>query len=102
MYAHSGEEQADLLAYLPQSLTTLPYSAQPAVHFVTADNVEQGRTYVNRCLADAGLPSPLTLWQPSAEDVVKTLNCVFMLLQQRQRDMQVGACSGPPASGLDS
>jgi hypothetical protein len=99
--AHSGDE-ADLLAYLPQSLTTLPYSAQPAVHFVTADNVEQGRTYVNRCLADAGLPSPLTLWQPSAEDVVKTLNCVFMLLQQRQRDMQVGACSGPPASGLDS
>ena len=84
------DDELDLLAYLPHSLTTLPHSAQPpAVHFVTADNVEQGRTYVNRCLADAGLPSPLTLWQPSAEDVVKTLNCVFMLLQQRQRDMQV-------------
>ena len=90
-------DEMDLLAYLPHSLTTLPHSAQPpAVHFVTADNVEQGRTYANRCLADAGLPSPLTLWQPSAEDVVKTLNCVFMLLQQRQRDMQV--CDTPDAA----
>jgi len=47
--------------------------------------------YVNRLLASHGFPSPLPLSfddEETQESTVKIVNCVYALLQQRERDRE--------------
>ena len=87
--AQFGASGNSLLPAASNSLAVAPPAA--GTGFVTEENVEQGRTYINKCLAEAGFPAPLVLWQPAVQDVVKTVNCIFLLIQQRQKDVNVRA-----------
>eukprot|EP00899_Mesostigma_viride_P027058 jgi/Mesvir1/7537/Mv19284-RA.2 len=50
-------------------------------------NMDQLQSYINRSLAAFGYPSPLQLGSPDAVDISMVCNCLYALLQQRQRDI---------------
>jgi hypothetical protein len=55
------------------------------------DALTSSLDYVNRLLASHGFPSPLPLSfedEESQESTVKIVNCVYALLQQRERDRE--------------
>ncbi|KAI9205485.1 Afadin and alpha-actinin-binding-domain-containing protein [Polychytrium aggregatum] len=59
----------------------------PAAESHMLDSLSRTAAFVNHQLAAAGFPSPLNLTsQPSNEDVHRTVECVFQLLQQIEKD----------------
>ncbi|KXS09208.1 hypothetical protein M427DRAFT_75838 [Gonapodya prolifera JEL478] len=58
---------------------------------VSAENLRATCDFLNRELSSLGFPSPLKLYRPDVprEDTLRNVNCVFAMLQQRQRDIAI-------------
>ncbi|KAJ3337903.1 hypothetical protein HDU93_000348 [Gonapodya sp. JEL0774] len=56
-----------------------------------AENLRATCDFLNRELSSLGFPSPLKLFRQDVprEDTLRTINCIFAMLQQRQRDIAV-------------
>lgn len=65
----------------------LSFASAPPV-YATVYNFDQALSDVNTSLLTQGFISePLTLSSTDPKDLVKTVNCLFAILQQRQKDI---------------
>ncbi|KAG6644158.1 hypothetical protein CIPAW_08G036000 [Carya illinoinensis] len=56
--------------------------------FADVGNLEHYAKYLNRTLVTYGFPASLDLFANDPVSVVRTCNCLYSLLQQRQRDVE--------------
>ncbi|RXH78682.1 hypothetical protein DVH24_002200 [Malus domestica] len=71
-------------------LRPLPQSAIPIGEFAFADvgNLEHCIKYLNQTLVTFGFPASLDLFANDPVSVARTCNCMYALVQQRQRDVE--------------
>ncbi|RXH71587.1 hypothetical protein DVH24_018942 [Malus domestica] len=67
-----------------------PQSAIPNGEFAFADvgNLEHCIKYLNKTLVTFGFPASLDLFAKDPVSVARTCNCMYALVQQRQRDVE--------------
>ncbi|EFJ06947.1 hypothetical protein SELMODRAFT_186488 [Selaginella moellendorffii] len=56
--------------------------------FANASNLEHCIKYLNQTLVAYGFPSPLNLFSSDPNSIAQTCNCIYDVLQQRQRDIE--------------
>ncbi|KAL5977740.1 hypothetical protein ACLOJK_036748 [Asimina triloba] len=56
--------------------------------FADAGNLEQCAKYLNQTLVTFGFPASLDLFATDPVSISRTCNCIYSLLQQRQRDIE--------------
>ncbi|GLT80370.1 hypothetical protein SLA2020_518120 [Shorea laevis] len=56
--------------------------------FADAGNLEQCSKYLNQTLVTFGFPASLDLFASDPVSIARTCNCLYSLLQQRQRDIE--------------
>lgn len=56
--------------------------------FADAGNLEHCAKYLNQTLVTFGFPSSLDLFAADPVSIARTCNCIYSLLQQRQRDIE--------------
>ncbi|KAJ8750950.1 hypothetical protein K2173_016131 [Erythroxylum novogranatense] len=56
--------------------------------FADADNLEHCAKYLNQTLVTFGFPASLDLFANDPVSIARTCNCIYSLLQQRQRDVE--------------
>ncbi|OWM84340.1 hypothetical protein CDL15_Pgr027109 [Punica granatum] len=56
--------------------------------FADAGNLEQCAKYLNQTLVTFGFPASLDLFANDPVSIARTCNCIYSLLQQRQRDIE--------------
>ncbi|XP_042966108.1 uncharacterized protein LOC122299733 [Carya illinoinensis] len=56
--------------------------------FADVGNLEHCAKYLNRTLVTYGFPASLDLFANDPVSVARTCNCLYSLLQQRQRDVE--------------
>ncbi|GKV00461.1 hypothetical protein SLEP1_g13145 [Rubroshorea leprosula] len=56
--------------------------------FADAGNLEQCSKYLNQTLITFGFPASLDLFASDPVSIARTCNCLYSLLQQRQRDIE--------------
>ncbi|CAA6671084.1 unnamed protein product [Spirodela intermedia] len=57
-------------------------------HFRDAGNLEHCAKYLNQTLVTFGFPASLDLFATDPVSISRTCNCIYSLLQQRQRDIE--------------
>ncbi|XP_022554550.1 afadin- and alpha-actinin-binding protein A isoform X1 [Brassica napus] len=67
---------------LPQSATGSDYT------FANVDNLEHCAKYLNQTMVTFGFPASLDLFSNDPVSISRTCNCMYSLLQQRQRDLE--------------
>ncbi|KAM0069805.1 putative envelysin [Helianthus debilis subsp. tardiflorus] len=56
--------------------------------FAAVDNLDHCTKYLNQMLVTFGFPASLDLFATDPVSVAQTCNCIYSLLQQRQRDIE--------------
>ncbi|KAJ3693395.1 hypothetical protein LUZ60_008875 [Juncus effusus] len=56
--------------------------------FANANNLEHCAKYLNQTLVTFGFPASLDLFATDPVSIARTCNCIYALLQQRQRDIE--------------
>ncbi|KAJ0482254.1 putative matrilysin [Helianthus annuus] len=56
--------------------------------FAAVDNLDHCMKYLNQTLVTFGFPASLDLFATDLVSVARTCNCIYSLLQQRQRDIE--------------
>ncbi|XP_057753026.1 uncharacterized protein LOC130970813 [Arachis stenosperma] len=56
--------------------------------FADVDNLEHCAKYLNQSLVTFGFPASLDLFANDPVSIARTCNCIYFLLQQRQRDVE--------------
>jgi X breakpoint 2-interacting protein len=56
--------------------------------FANAGNLEHCARYLNQTLVTFGFPASLDLFATDPVSIARTCNCIYALLQQRQRDIE--------------
>ncbi|KAF7806631.1 afadin- and alpha-actinin-binding protein [Senna tora] len=56
--------------------------------FADADNLEHCAKFLNQSLVTFGFPASLDLFANDPVSIARTCNCIYFLLQQRQRDIE--------------
>nr|GEW86254.1 hypothetical protein [Tanacetum cinerariifolium] len=56
--------------------------------FADVDNLDHCTKYLNQTLVTFGFPASLDLFSNDPVSVARTCNCMYSLLQQRQRDIE--------------
>ncbi|KAJ0509034.1 putative envelysin [Helianthus annuus] len=56
--------------------------------FAAVDNLDHCMKYLNQTLVTFGFPASLDLFATDPVSVARTCNCIYSLLQQRQRDIE--------------
>ncbi|XP_057981432.1 uncharacterized protein LOC131166851 isoform X2 [Malania oleifera] len=56
--------------------------------FADAGNLEHCAKYLNQTLVNFGFPASLDLFASDPVSIARTCNCIYSLLQQRQRDIE--------------
>ncbi|KAL6520607.1 hypothetical protein OROMI_032167 [Orobanche minor] len=56
--------------------------------FANLNNLEHCAKYLNNTLVTSGFPASLDLFANDPVSVARTCNCIYALLQQRQRDVE--------------
>ncbi|KAF5191016.1 Afadin/alpha-actinin-binding protein, partial [Thalictrum thalictroides] len=56
--------------------------------FADAGNLEHCAKYLNQTLVTFGFPASLDLFANDPVSIARTCNCIYSLLQQRQRDIE--------------
>ncbi|KAL6843253.1 hypothetical protein ACP4OV_026966 [Aristida adscensionis] len=56
--------------------------------FANAGNLEHCARYLNQTLVTFGFPASLDLFATDPVSIARTCNCIYALLQQRQRDLE--------------
>nr|ACF85111.1 unknown [Zea mays] len=56
--------------------------------FANAENLEHCARYLNQTLVTFGFPASLDLFATDPVSIARTCNCIYALLQQRQRDIE--------------
>ncbi|EAZ06151.1 hypothetical protein OsI_28385 [Oryza sativa Indica Group] len=59
-----------------------------AAAFADAGNLEHCARYLNQTLVTFGFPASLDLFATDPVSIARTCNCIYALLQQRQRDIE--------------
>ncbi|KAK4265478.1 hypothetical protein QN277_026527 [Acacia crassicarpa] len=74
------------------NFTQSPYSQPPSTMgeytFADAGNLEHCAKYLNQSLVTFGFPASLDLFANDPVSIARTCNCLYFLLQQRQRDVE--------------
>ncbi|KAF2611538.1 hypothetical protein F2Q70_00007880 [Brassica cretica] len=66
----------------------LPQSATGDYTFANVDNLEHCAKYLNQTMVTFGFPASLDLFSNDPVSISRTCNCMYSLLQQRQRDLE--------------
>jgi X breakpoint 2-interacting protein len=56
--------------------------------FANEDNLEHCTKYLNQTMVTFGFPASLDLFSNDPVSISRTCNCMYSLLQQRQRDIE--------------
>ncbi|KAM0014148.1 putative afadin/alpha-actinin-binding protein [Helianthus debilis subsp. tardiflorus] len=56
--------------------------------FADVDNLDHCTKYLNQTLVTFGFPASLDLFATDPVSIARTCNCIYSLLQQRQRDIE--------------
>ncbi|XP_010539434.1 PREDICTED: afadin- and alpha-actinin-binding protein A-like isoform X2 [Tarenaya hassleriana] len=64
------------------------FSATGEYNFANVDNLEHCAKYLNQTLITFGFPASLDLFSNDPVSIARTCNCMYSLLQQRQRDSE--------------
>ncbi|KAK4797993.1 hypothetical protein SAY86_030319 [Trapa natans] len=67
-----------------QTRTSIPWEHA----FANAGNLEHCAKYLNQTLVTFGFPASLDLFSNDPVSIARTCNCIYSLLQQRQRDIE--------------
>ncbi|RLN03209.1 afadin- and alpha-actinin-binding protein [Panicum miliaceum] len=65
-----------------------PCSCSDGGAFANAGNLEHCARYLNQTLVTFGFPASLDLFATDPVSIARTCNCIYALLQQRQRDIE--------------
>ncbi|CAM6090935.1 unnamed protein product [Calypogeia fissa] len=71
-----------------KQLVLSSYQQHGGDSFADVDNLDQCVKYVKQMLNTYGFPSNLDLYSNDPESLVYTINCIYALLQYRQRDIE--------------
>ncbi|XP_020871733.1 afadin- and alpha-actinin-binding protein [Arabidopsis lyrata subsp. lyrata] len=69
-------------------LKVLSQSATGDYTFANVDNLEHCTKYLNQTMVTFGFPASLDLFSNDPVSISRTCNCMYSLLQQRQRDIE--------------
>lgn len=64
------------------------FSATGEYTFANVDNLEHCTKYLNQTLITFGFPASLDLFSNDPVSIARTCNCMYSLVQQRQRDLE--------------
>ncbi|AES92301.2 afadin/alpha-actinin-binding protein [Medicago truncatula] len=78
----STEGDLDLRPSSHSAFTTGEYT------FADVNNLEHCAKYLNQSLVTFGFPASLDLFSNDPVSIARTCNCIYFLLQQRQRDVE--------------
>ncbi|PIA26173.1 hypothetical protein AQUCO_09600022v1 [Aquilegia coerulea] len=70
--------------------------------FADAGNLEHCAKYLNQTLVTFGFPASLDLFANDPVSIARTCNCIYSLLQQRQRDIEFRESSNEQRQRLSS
>ncbi|KAJ0984213.1 hypothetical protein J5N97_002569 [Dioscorea zingiberensis] len=70
--------------------------------FADASNLEHCAKYLNQTLVTFGFPASLDLFASDPVSIARTCNCIYSLLQQRQRDIEFRESSNEQRQRLQS
>ncbi|XP_010928667.1 uncharacterized protein [Elaeis guineensis] len=70
--------------------------------FADAGNLEHCTKYLNQTLVTFGFPASLDLFAVDPVSIARTCNCIYSLLQQRQRDIEFRESSNEQRQRLQS
>uniref|UniRef100_A0A1D1XY26 Afadin-and alpha-actinin-binding protein n=1 Tax=Anthurium amnicola TaxID=1678845 RepID=A0A1D1XY26_9ARAE len=70
--------------------------------FADAGNLEHCAKYLNQTLVTFGFPASLDLFASDPVSIARTCNCIYSLLQQRQRDIEFRESSNEQRQRLQS
>ncbi|THU73900.1 hypothetical protein C4D60_Mb04t27720 [Musa balbisiana] len=70
--------------------------------FADAGNLEHCSKYLNQTLVTFGFPASLDLFAADPVSIARTCNCIYSLLQQRQRDIEFREASNDQRQRLQS
>ncbi|CAL9052304.1 unnamed protein product [Musa banksii] len=70
--------------------------------FADAGNLEHCSKYLNQTLVTFGFPASLDLFATDPVSIARTCNCIYSLLQQRQRDIEFREASNDQRQRLQS
>lgn len=70
--------------------------------FADASNIEHCARYLNQTIATFGFPASLDLFASDPVSIARTCNCIYALLQQRQRDIEFRESSNDQRQRLQS
>ncbi|KAL6523378.1 hypothetical protein OROGR_016981 [Orobanche gracilis] len=73
---------------LRRSSTNPPTLGMSEYAFANLNNLEHCAKYLNNTLVTSGFPASLDLFANDPVSVARTCNCIYGLLQQRQRDVE--------------
>lgn len=76
--------------------------ASDGIGFASSQNLAEIMPYLNQSLADLGYPSPLELLLPNAGDLARTCNVLFLMLRDRQNDVDAREHNGEERRRLQS
>ncbi|KAI0518654.1 hypothetical protein KFK09_006090 [Dendrobium nobile] len=93
---HSTYSDFDLGASGPPALGMGEYN------FAEAGNLEHCAKYLNQTLVTFGFPASLDLFSTDPVSVARTCNCIYALLQLRQRDVEFRESSSEQRQRLQS
>ncbi|XP_004973045.1 afadin- and alpha-actinin-binding protein [Setaria italica] len=71
-----------------QHLQPPPSGMSDGGAFANAGNLEHCARYLNQTLVTFGFPASLDLFATDPVSIARTCNCIYALLQQRQRDIE--------------
>ncbi|KAG0463343.1 hypothetical protein HPP92_019412 [Vanilla planifolia] len=71
-------------------------------NFADAGNLEHCSKYLNQTLVTFGFPASLDLFANDPVSIARTCNCIYALLQQRQRDIEFRESSSEQRQRLQS